>query len=101
MQFTTKNTKSENIEVATEILKSVGITNAQQIGYCESNGVSVYFSHPKLMDNCKIRVSDHGISNPARMATEICFQFDARIFGGEVKSKAAANQKISNYFNLD
>lgn len=44
---------------------------------CESNGISIYYKVKPLNggDERKVRFSNHGISNPYRMATEICVDF--------------------------
>lgn len=72
-----QNTKEENISTAIALLNNYGIFNAELSGYCESNGTSIYFKHPKLASGCRIRVSNHGISNSIRMKTTVCFSFDA------------------------
>lgn len=44
---------------------------------CESNGISIYYKVKPIGggDERKVRFSNHGISNPYRMATEICVNF--------------------------
>lgn len=44
---------------------------------CESNGISIYYKVRPINggEERKVRFSNHGISNPYRMATEICVDF--------------------------
>lgn len=52
---------------------AVNSINASYSGCSDTNGISIYFILVIGEDVTKLRFSDHGISNPVRMATEKCF----------------------------
>lgn len=57
------------------------------VGYSEANGLSVYF---KDENGSKYRFSNHGISNPERIATEKTFPLPfVKMFGlgGKISEK--------------
>ena len=66
-----------NIETAKKIAELSGLTGVTFSNYSDTNGVSVYFRCNE--SNKIVRVSDHGISNFARMEETICLSFDARL----------------------
>jgi hypothetical protein len=96
--FTVSKEKEPNIKTAELLLNDLGLTDFSFSGYSDSNGVSVYFHHPK--DERIVRVSNHSMANSDRIASTIFFRFDERQFGGHIKSKRDGNLRLKEIFGI-
>lgn len=100
ISFTTTNNKTENIQVAEDLLSYLGVV-ASFAAYSDTNGVSIYF---RGVNGDKIRVSNHS-TGITRMKDEVQFFFDEKrfnIFTNKYyppKSKLENNKITANNYN--
>lgn len=92
MAFLRTSNQEENINTSIQIMNSVGINDYSYVGYSDANGVSVYFRNSK---GIKIRISNHGVSNPSRMSEELHLSFDSLCLG----LGGATSVKTSEFMN--
>ena len=91
MTFTITGDKTNNIEVAKNLLSNLGIKDFTFANYSSTNfGTSIYFISS---DEKKIRVSDHSVTSNERMKNECLFSFDMQTIKRDGTNGFKDNQK--------